>query len=121
MKCGGIKFGRSEMALRVVGSSDALARNPQKVCIQFPVRILIVEDGYRIGAGSYSREIADRMLIADSGRAARNCLIRLLRKVSRRRKQGAKCLTLIIAQSDNVDMNLVLGRRLRLCENCGSG
>jgi len=52
VKCGGIELGRSEMALRSIRGSYTLARNPHKVAIQFPVRILVVEDRNCVGAWS---------------------------------------------------------------------
>src|ERR1700730_12260307 len=38
-KCGGIEFGRSEMAFCVVRGSDALGRSPHHVGVQFSVRM----------------------------------------------------------------------------------
>ena len=57
------------MALRTVRSADALARNPHKVGVQFPVQILVVEDRYCVGTWNNAREFADRMPIGDNGTA----------------------------------------------------
>src|SRR5271168_113728 len=104
------------MAFCIVRGSDALARNTHKVGVQFSVRILIVKDRHGVGAWSDAGKIADRMPIGDDGRGAGDSLVSFLRKIISRGKEGAKNLALVIAQSDNLDVDLVLLRRLRLRE-----
>jgi hypothetical protein len=54
------------------------------------------------------------MPVGDYGRATGDCLVRFLWKVICRRKKGANYLALVIAHSDDLDVDLVLKRRL--CE-----
>ena len=59
MKRSGLEFRRTEMAFRIVGSTDAFPRNPHKVGVQFAVGILVVEDGNGIGSLSDVWKLAD--------------------------------------------------------------
>lgn len=102
------------MAFRTVRGPYALPRNPHKVGVQFSVRILIVEDRYCVGAGSDARELADRMPIGDHRRAMGNGLVPFLGKVWRGGEEVANCLALVITQSRDFDLDLILLRRLCL-------
>ena len=112
MESGGIKVRRPEMSLSVVRRSDALARNPHEVGIEFAVGILVVEYRYSISARCDPRKFAGCLVMSNCGIDVRKSLLAVLWKTLGGRIECADHLALIITESFDLNMNYIWLRTL---------
>src|SRR5215470_1337815 len=95
------------MSLSVVRRSDTLARNPQKVGIEFAVRVLVVEYRYSISARCDPRKFADCPVISNCGIDVRKGLLAVFWKAVGGRIERADHLALVITQLFDLNMNYI--------------
>src|SRR5215470_4023793 len=95
------------MSLSVVRRSDTLARNPQKVGIEFAVRILVVECRYCISARRDPRKLADCPVISNCGIDVRKGLCAVFWKAVGGGIERADHLAFVITQPFDLHMNYI--------------
>ncbi len=112
-KCSVGEFWRTHVSVGIVRRSDAFFRDAKEVGVEFAVGIFVVVDRDGVGSGLHGSELADAMLAAGRGNDAGLSGIRVLGKALRRLVKRTPNLSLIAAQSVDLDLNDSFGRRGR--------
>ncbi len=107
MKSSRVELRGPEMAFGIVRCADTLTGDPQDVCIQFAVGVLVVENRYGVRPGSNARELADRMPVRYLRFPVGGGLVAILGKARGRRKEGAQNLAFGVAQTSDFDVNII--------------